>query len=101
MAATFSTSCIVTEISSNAGLKEIMISTPNSGESGDIVKLTLTDYGFSCSGLIGVTGWVHTAPNSIVATEPPTVLTSASGVITVTSGTGAGKKVYLILGKSN
>ena len=98
--ATFTTSCTFVELEPNAGYKEIVVTTPSSGATGDIVNVTLEDHGISETGFLTINGYVQTTTASVVATEAPTT-TVSSGVLAITSSTGTGIKVYRILGKSN
>ena len=101
MVSTYTTSNTFTELTPNCGIKEIMVASP-SGETtnGDILQVTLPNYGISATGLLTIEGFVQTTAASIVATEEPTTSVSA-GVLSITSGAGSGKKFYRILGKSN
>lgn len=96
---TFTTSCIFTELEPNCGYKEIVLTTP-SAISGDIAQITLPDHGISATGFLTINGYVQTTTGSVVATEAPTT-SVASGVLSITSSTGTGIKIYRILGKSN
>lgn len=98
--ATFSTSCVFTEITPNSGIKEIIVSTPALGASGDTIAVTLVDHGISETGLLAISGFVQSTTASVITIERPTTAVAA-GVLTITSGTGAGRKIYRILGKSN
>ncbi len=98
---TFTTSNVVVELNPNCGYKEIVVASPTvyTG-SGDIIQITLTDYGISAKGFLTIDGFVQTTASSVVAVEDPTTTVSA-GVLAITSGGGSGKKFYRILGKSN
>ena len=54
----------------------------------------------SVNTLLTIEGFVQTTENSVVVTEAPTTSVS-SGVLSITSGAGSGKKYYRILGVSN
>ncbi len=97
--ATFTTSNTFVELEPNAGYKEIVVTSPTA-ISGDIVEVTLVDHGISKTGFLTINGYVQTTTASVVATEAPTTTVSA-GVLSITSSTGTGKKIYRILGKSN
>ena len=96
---TFTTSCIFTELEPNCGYKEIVITTP-AAISGDVAQITLPDHGISKTGFLAINGFVQTTTGSVVATEAPTTTVSA-GVLSITSSTGTGIKIYRVLGKSN
>ena len=98
---TFTTSNVIVELSPNSGYKEVVVASPSTVTgSGDILQITLTDYGISEDGLLTVDGYVQTTEASVVAVEDPTTAV-ASGVLSITSSTGTGRKYYRILGKSN
>ncbi len=99
MAAAFSTSCKYTELTPNCEVKEIVLTTPR-GANQDTVAVTLEDHGISKSGLLSVDGYVISTTYGVIITEPPTTSVSA-GVLTITSLSGTGTKVYKISGKSN
>lgn len=98
---TFTTSNVVTEMTPNCGIKEVIVSTPvgTTAISGDAVSFTLSDYGISATGLLTVDGYTQTTTNSIVVTEVPTTSVIA-GVITISSGAGTGIKIFRVLGRS-
>ncbi len=96
---TFTTSNTFTELTPNCGIKEILVVSPTA-ISGDIIDVTLVNYGISADGLLAIEGFVQTTANSVVASEAPTTSVTA-GVLSITSGAGTGKKYYRILGKSN
>ena len=98
--ATFTTSATFVELEPNAGYKEIVVTTPSSAISGDIVNVTLVDHGISKTGFLTINGYTQTTAASIVVTEAPTTTVSA-GVLAITSGGGTGTKIFRILGKSN
>ncbi len=98
--ATFTTSCIFTELAPNCGYKDIIITTPSSAVSGDTVRITLVSYGISAIGLLAVDGYTQTTAGSVVAREPPTTAVS-EGDLTITSGVGTGTKIFRIMGKSS
>jgi len=100
--ATFSTSDTVTEVTPNAGLKEIIVTTPTTMINSDAITVVLEDYGISKAGLLTIQGYVQTTAGSVIAGEAPTTAVS-SGTLTVTSPTGiaTGARIYRILGKSN
>ena len=102
MVATYSTSNTVTELTPNAGRKEIVIETPTTIINSDTVTLVLSDYGISEGGILTIDGFVQTTANSVVASEEPTTAVS-SGTLTITLPTGVatGARIYRILGKSN
>lgn len=95
---TFTTSCTFTELQPNAGLKEVLVTTPDAIAS-DIIQVTLEDHGISKGGLLSVNGFVKTASSTILIEKPTTSVTA--GVLSITSGDSKGKKVYKIVGKSN
>ena len=96
---TFTTSLVITEITPNCGMKEIIIVAPSTGISGDTSAITLSDYGISATGLLTVDGYTQTTVDSIVVSEEPTTAVS-SGVLTITSGAGTGTKIFRVLGRS-
>ena len=99
--ATYTTSNVFTELTPNCGIKEIIVASPNTlARNGDILQVTLKNYGISEDGLLTIEGFVQTTENSVVVTEAPTTSVS-SGVLSITSGAGSGKKYYRILGVSN
>ena len=100
--ATFTTSCVITEITPNCGMKEIIVATPldTTGVSGDAVSFTLADYGISNTGLLTVEGTTVSSIYGTLVRENPTTAVS-SGVLTITSGTLNGVKTYRILGEGN
>lgn len=103
MVATYSTSNTVTELTPNAGRKEIVIETPDTIIFSDTITLTLTDHGISETGILTIDGYVQTTSNSVIAVEEPTTAVSA-GVLTITLPTGkevGSKRIYRILGQSN
>ena len=97
--ATFTTSNTFTELTPNSGYKEIIVTTP-AAISGDIAQVTLVDHGISATGFLTIDGFIQTTTGNVVATEAPTT-TVSSGVLSITSSTGTGIKIYRILGKSN
>jgi hypothetical protein len=99
--AAFSSSCAISELFPNPGFKEIIVITPKYTGASDTVEVPLPTYGISASGVLGITGWVHTTENCVITIEQPTIVISASGLLTITSAAGVGKKVYKIMGKSN
>ena len=64
-------------------LKRVMFTLANTADAGDTFEITLADYGISATGLLAVSGWVHTTDGSIVVTAANTTAVS-SGVLTVT-----------------
>ena len=78
---------------------EIVIRTINTADAADTLTVTLTDYGISATGLIGVVGFKHTTDNSVSAQEQPTTAVAA-GVLTLTipAGTDNDSRFYLIKG---
>ena len=98
---TFTTSLVITEMTPNCGMKEIIVTTPvgATGISGDTLAITLSDHGISATGLLTIDGYTQTTANSIIVTEEPTTAVSA-GVLTITSGAGTGKKIFRVIGRS-
>jgi hypothetical protein len=89
------------ESSPNAGLKRIILKTPNTADDGDAVTVTLADYGITT--LLTVQGWVQTTADSVIVAEAPTTSVS-SGVLTITLGSVGGSnkvRIFEIVGKSN
>lgn len=96
--ANFTTSCTFTEITPNAGMKEILIKTPTAADS-DYVTVTLADHGISETGLLTVNGYTQTTTASVVVVEDP-ITRVIDGVLSISSGVGTGIKLFRILGRS-
>ena len=64
-------------------LKRVMITLANTADAGDTVAITLADYGISATGLLAVSGWVHTTDGSVIVSAASTTSVT-SGVLTVT-----------------
>lgn len=84
------------------GIKTILVRCINTVDAADTATVTLTNYGISATGLIGVLGFKHTTDNSVMVQEQPTTAV-ASGVLTLTvpAGTDNDSRFYLIFGLSN
>lgn len=93
------TGSTITEISPNAGLKRIIVVTPNTADPGDTVAITLASYGMR--GIHSVESYVHTTENSVIVPVANTTAVS-NGVLTVTLLAGDGnsnmKRVIEITG---
>jgi len=101
--ASYSTSCSISELAPNAGWKEIIVETPATTSGSDTITVTLTDYGISTSGFLGIQGYVHPGKVSTITQEDPTT-TVGAGSLTITTPSSIytfHKRVYRILGKSN
>jgi hypothetical protein len=96
--AQYTTSNIVTEISPNSDIVELIVITPATAGSGTVCTITLSDYGISEAGLLTVQGFTQSTEAAVVVKEEITTSVS-TGTLTITSGTGTGKKIYRILGK--
>ena len=99
MGSQFTTSTVITELTPNAGYKEITVTTPLV-TSGTTVALTLIEHGISADGFLTVQGTSTSSTYGIIVTDAPTTAVS-SGVLTITSGTQTGVKTYRITGESN
>lgn len=78
---------------------EIVIRAINTADAADTIAVTLTSYGISASGLIGVIGFKHTTDNSVMVQEQPTTAVAA-GVLTLTipAGTDNDARFYFVKG---
>jgi hypothetical protein len=86
------------------GLVMVLLSTgdsPTLTGATDTLTLTLKDYGIT--NVLGVTEWVHTTDNSVIAPESPASTAVSSGILTVTTTTGNNnkKRTVLVIGSSN
>jgi hypothetical protein len=77
------TTCTYREAAPNLGVKSIIVTTPNTADTGDTIVITLADYGIGT--LLAVEGFVHTTENSVIVAEAPTTSVT-SGVLTITIG---------------
>lgn len=80
------------------GYKEILVETPDTGDTDDTFTVTLADWGITTFKTIK--GWNHTVNYETLVLEAPTTAVS-TGVLTVTmKGTAANnlKRTYLIGG---
>ena len=101
--ATFTTSCVFTELSPNPGYKEIIVETASTFNSSlDQVQMTLADHGIASTGLISINGYQMSGTYGVVVTEAPRTEVY-SGVLFI-SGVAAitypAKKIYRVVGKS-
>lgn len=83
-------------------IKQLLVRTINTVDATNTLTVTLTNYGISATGLIGVLGFKHTTDNSGMVQEQPTTAVS-SGVLTITvpAGTDNNSRFYIIFGISN
>lgn len=79
----------------NDGVRTLVLETETSEESGNTLTLDLNEYGTPT--LLGVTGFVHSTENSVVANEQPTTSVT-EGVLTLTVGGSSvtAKRVYVV-----
>ena len=98
-ALTKDTDFFIKEVIPNSEIKCLLVQTVNTVDAADTLAVTLTDYGISATGLIGVIGFKHTTDNSVMEQEQPTTAVS-SGVLTITvpGGTDDDPRYYLIYG---
>lgn len=105
MGASWSTSCTFAELVPNAEYKEIIVLSPSVMIASDQIAITLADHGISASGVLTVTGFVHTTIASIVTSDQPTTTvygTSGILILTAPSRVPTGyQRVYRIIGRSN
>ena len=101
--ATFTTSCVFTELVPNPGYKEIIIETAATFNANlDHVQMTLVDHGISTTGFISINGYLMSATYGVVITDAPTTIVS-SGVLTISgtyTDTYPAKRIYRVIGKS-
>ena len=90
------------EVVPNAGLKRVLFVLANTVDAADTVAITLATHGISATGLLAVSGWVHTTDGSVITTEAVTTSVTA-GVLTVTipAGTNNDFRVIEIVGRSD
>ena len=89
------------EVAPNTGIKSILLMTPNTADENNTFTITLTDYGISATGLLGIVSRVHTTDGSVIVDDIATT-SVAAGVLTITvqSANTNAPRVIEIFGKS-
>lgn len=90
-----------TEVVPAQGLKMVMVQTRDDVDATNTFAVTLADYGISATGLLWVSGNVHTTSGSVMTYEAfTTSVTSGVLTITVPAGTDNDVRTVLIVGQS-
>jgi hypothetical protein len=90
------------EVSPNSGLKEVILQFPNTTDENNTYAMTLSDFGISATGLLGIVSWVHTTDGSVIDDDVATTSVTA-GVLTITlqSANANCTRVVKIIGRSD
>ena len=98
------TSSITIKRKGNDEVTGLVVTTLATAVSADTFTVTLSDYGISPTGFLGIDGMVHTTANSVIVKEVGTTSVTA-GVLTVTVGVSSfpkdGKTLEDIISKSD
>jgi hypothetical protein len=90
------------EIVPNAGLKKILLQTPNTADENNTFTVTLSDYGISATGLLTIRSWVHTTSGSVIVTDIATCsVTAGVATITVQSANTDSVRVVELMGRAD
>jgi len=81
-------------------IKTVMVTSDATADDGEILSVTLANYGLSATGLLAVRGVTHSTVNSIIVIEAPTT-TVTDGVLAITIGGSTDNKVryFLLIGE--
>lgn len=82
-------------------LKRVMFTVANTADATDTLEIVLADYGISETGLLAVSGWVHTTDGSVILPETVTSsVTTGTLTITIPAGTDNDFRVFEIIGRA-
>lgn len=90
------------ELIPNAGLKRILLLTPNTADENNTFTVVLTDYGIAATGLLTIRSWVHTTSGSVIVTDIATCsVTTGTVTITVQSANTNCNRVVELVGRAD